>query len=361
LLSGCFTDPDTFYSFRGAVETASRAPAAGAEVRLFVERDTRHVGRCRGALARTFVTDADGGYFTEALARELFDPARGPRGACVHLETDFDGGVKAWTELGFVDGTQLALPRLSEWSPSPRLDGGWLTFQPFSDDLGSLYGRPRAGHRVSLTSNGALGWFASDTSGRDGGAFGALFLGEAEVEDFDLELELDAYRTEPVPALGVSSLPPTDIERVTMAHGPTSLTVRGTSVPASRGAACPALGVPCPLTDGSLASNAFASGLASVSLELPRSIAPGRIVLRGLASPGGAAVLVTLDGAPLSTLADPFDLASFGLDSLGFDGAPLVLAFDAPAGVAPSSRVMLEFSPPLTQLSELSVFERVGP
>ncbi len=360
-LASCgFTDPDTFYSFRGTVHAAQAEASRGAPVTLFVERRPQRWNECSGEAVRTALTDTDGGYAFEALAAELFDPALGAREACIRFETTFDGGAKAFADLDFLSQTKFVLPRLDEWNPSASVDGGVLTFRPFGRRELGLGWWPTSGHRAVLKAGGAVGWVAADTGFFDGGApdVGTFRFDSDELEDFTFTVDLEAFRIEEVADPGALSVPssPTTLRRTRARFG-TDLELRGTVVPVSRGAACAGLGSPCPLTDGRLEAVELDPPLNAITFEFSRPITPRRVLLRGLNSGWNRRMPVTVNGTATLEPRDPQENWSVASPRTSdARGEPLFESYE-PRLQAATSTITLSFATPVQSLAEVSFFE----
>lgn len=377
MFAGC-TNPDDILVVRGLVSSIDTVE--GQVVRLLrdVERQPNITDRCAHAIPlKETRADVDGEYGFEVLRVET-------RSACFRVEAAFSSGSVSWSDLELYS-PETRLAPLLDWRAEPWLDGGVLAFQPavpWPDDLppartgDTLRLGIQLTHQEQLvTSDGGLVWQAEDRHqvadasteviGYPTYVREPLVLDSLRVEDFDATLTLTASVLDPDQESGLVSSGPLLTRVKAGAH----LALRGGRVPLSRGLDCPALGTPCPLTDGDL-TEVDAGLIDEVALKL---IAPAHLsaaVVRG-AWVAGDRIRVLLTADDGERIGD-FEGVLPGSDpafanrrsvrvqqDAGYAFAQLQLAYiviPLDAG-ALTSTATVQFPGGLAQIQEVSLFE----
>jgi len=386
LLGGCGVGPEDLFNFRGLVSSSGQ-PVRENPIELARGKPIATGTSSRCAPTKTLATsstDAQGRFRFEQFRAEV-DPNEATTGlpACVRLAAELEG-ASSWIDLGDF-GPTTDVGTLDVWRPEVGLtgdtgDGGLvLAFDPQPPVPESLARRVRAS-LVAVAGDGLL-WdavFALDDAGvaRIERAIPAQWLEDREAT---LRLEAEAVgsviTSRPLdPTLSLA----TSISRLARfgALTDTGLELSGGLRPPSRGAACPSVGSPCPLTDGALTWVPLDGGtVIELTLEAPTEVR--KVALRS------RRYLEVADGSPHLSLdvislvgvetGDVRVLAGFDADA-GMVG-PLgegVEAYGAPPFFGRDGYFLLEVHPPLPaqrrfklvfalpleHLAEVSLFDR---
>lgn len=368
-LAAC-QSPEDLFELRGSVARADGTPARGQQVSLSrMAHDW--LGGCRDGRKAVSTTSADdGGAFGFELFRIQVQPdlsgAGGPE--CLRFEADLEG-ARSWVDVA-PTSQQVMLGRLRPWEPQAQVDvdAGTLTFAPPLLAPGT---EEYAAHaRVSLAVAEGVLWTQELDFADAGAQFTAPFpavLLEGRAATLTLEARQGVAIVAQPGAQLVRFDTQAELGNVPAAGG----TASGGAPPPSRGAACPAVGTPCPLTDGLV--GAVPLNDDRVTLELAAPLVVRRVVVRG-ASPDvwpGTLVLRDAVSGEERTLGTPVipgvvGGGSYWLAPDGGLGGYLISYFpDAGVGaffaaevdppLPAARRYEVIFPQPLTALAELSL------
>lgn len=377
LLAGCF-NPDDILPVHG--QLTSPDPVSSQPVRLL--RDSLAEGGPTCSEARPFkdtLTD-EAGAFSFDVFRAQAQKLTGFGQFCFRVETTFPSGSAAFSDIQRLD-SELSLPTFPDWRASPARVDGVIQFEPAAPlPAEETFEGDQLVHRAEwFTADGGLAWVAEDRflgPDRLGGcclpARQPMGLNDFVLEDFSGALRLSARITEVSESVGPFGGSATSIE---VSSGQT-LALTGARVPVSRGLPCPALGSPCPLTDGELTS-VDAGGAQGVSLTLATPVPLSAVVVRGLVSSSVeagpslmAVLLLSADGGMLPLVQLPLSPSLWNGGAPTFVRRPrrdggfeyeaqaearyLVIPLD---GGVPIGSVFVGIAGGMARISEVSLFE----
>jgi len=365
--------PEDIFEFRGTVVAADGAPVPGQTVSL--ARASGHdFGGCAGGLKPISSTTTDGGgrfgfdLFRVQVQNDLGGLSGGYQ--CLRFDTTI-AGARSWVDVTpFVQ--QVPLGTLRPWEPRVQLDaadGGTLSFAPPLVDPEVQQALARALVTVAVPE-GVL--WQQELDFTDAGTQFTTPFPSALLEDRQATLKLESRRNVSITAQPNAQLVRFDTNATLGSLAAADAAASGGVTPASRGAACPAIATPCPLTDGLM--TAVPLSLDRVTLGLAAPAVVRQVVVRGASPDIWPGTLVLRD--PVSkeqrTLGMPVALAAGG-GLIWFlpDGGPggYLLSFFADGGVGgffaeqvdpplpASSQYEVVFSQPTTSLAEISLFE----
>ena len=383
-LAGCAESPEDLFHLHGLV-SSSGAPLGGQRVNL-------GRGRPRGTMfsspclstkdVEAGTTDQVGQFSFELFRAEVESPEASFGGsACLRVSTDVDG-ASSWVDVeNERDTRNTDLGALAAWHPAASLttepsDGGLvLGFEPQPPVPDCLARRVRA----RLAVDGGVWWEA---------IFELTDAGAARIDQAIPPQWLeDRHATLHLEAAAVGSVTVTRSLSATLDLAPTGsrparfgalteavLEVDGRLRPMSRGAACPAIGSPCPLTDGDPAL-VFLDGGNAIGIELDAPAVVRTVAVRSLSYLATEAWKLKFNFI-LHVQPDTGErrmIAGIGLDGglvgppgqgLESYGMPLFFELDGslllevspplPAG----ARYQLVFAQPIDHLAEVSLFDR---
>jgi hypothetical protein len=366
-LSGCF-NPDDIFPLHGSV--TSLDPVQGQPVRLLRDAVIDGRSKCDDATAFKETTTDEAGNFSFDVFRAQAQKLTGFGQFCFRVETDFPSQSLAFADLRL--DTETTLPTFPDWRAQPRLENGVVHFEPLTPLPAeeTLEGDQLVHRAEWLTADGGVAWVMDDRfiDPQTGMLVRVpMPLDDAALEDFSGSVRMRAQLSKFEAALGPFGGSGSLIE----ARSGETLQLTGSRIPVSRGLACPALGTPCPLTDGRLDA-ADAGTSQSLTLTLSTPVPLSAVVVRGAETDallvgvllkdadGGALPLVqyllptsTWNGGAPSFMRRP--RRDGGFDVLQQSSTRyFVVALDASV---PISSVTVGFAGGVSSVAEISLFE----
>lgn len=367
-LVGCF-NPDDILPVHGRLSSVD--PVAGQVVRLL--RDPQPLLGTSCAEAKPFKeTVADeAGNFSFDVFRAQATQLTGLGQFCFRVETTFPSGTYAFSDLLGLGG-EVSLPTFPDWRAQPSRVDGVLHFEPAAPlPPEESFEGDQLVHRAEwYTEDGGLAWVADDrvSTSVDGAPVPtrqAMVFDELVLENFSGLVTLRARLTTTEEVVGPFGAGATTVEL----HSGDRLRLVGLRQPASRGFECPAVGTPCPLTDGDLTPVDAGTLVVQLTLPMPKMISS--VVVRGAETQSLGLQLVADDGGLLPlVLPEVFSTSMWNGGLQNVVGVPqpdggvefesrsdprfVALRFDA--GI-PVSEVRVGFPGGVSRISEISLVE----
>ncbi len=372
VLPACF-NPDDILPVHGSV--VSPDSVEGQAVRLLRDPMALEAASCEGAKPFKQTTTDETGNFSFDVFRAQATKLSGDGTFCFRVETSFPSGGSAFSDILALFGEEK-LPPFPDWRAQPRRVDGALHFEPLAPlaEPETAFEGDQLVHRSEwLTEDGGLAWAADDrvlgfdeVSGGVTPTRQAMGLDDYALEDFSGVVTMNARLTRPGEERGAFGTTPQTIE----VRSGEKLALTGTRRPISRGLSCPAVGTPCPLTDGDLTPVDAGSQFFTLSLASPSSVSA--VVVRGVETESllMGVLLFDADGGSLPIVQHvlPTSLWNAGVPTFvlkpqpdgGVEFSPksdprfFTVTFDA--GV-PVSEVRVGFASAVDRISEISLFE----